>query len=69
MAQYEKRIRTTTRHEYVLATPANHAEVHKALSYAYQEYRDHMRTDAVSDDAVWITHGDEDITIYWEENN
>jgi len=67
MAQFEKRINTTTRHEYVLPDPANHAEVHKALSYAYQEYKDNMRKAAVSDDAVWITHSDDEIIIYWEE--
>lgn len=69
MAQFEKRTRTTTRHEYVLPNPANHAEVHKALAYAYQEYAGHKNTASVSDDALWFTHTDEELTIYWEESN
>lgn len=67
MAQYGIRIRTTTRHEYFLPNPTNHVEFYKALSYAYQEYKDNMRTETVSDDAVWVTHSDDEITIYWEE--
>jgi hypothetical protein len=66
MAQYEQRARETIRHEYVLPNPANHAEIGKALSAAYQDYK--LATDrSVSDDAVWVTHADEEIIIYWEE--
>lgn len=67
MAQYEERTKTITRHEYVLPNPANHAEVGKALSGAYQDYKDAMGH-GISDDSVWVTHADEEIIIYWEEN-
>jgi len=66
MAQYEQRVKTLTIHEYVLPNPANHAEVGKAFSGAYQDYKDAMGR-GVSDDAVWITHADDEIIIYWEE--
>jgi hypothetical protein len=66
MAQYEQRTKTINRYEYVLPNPANHAEIGKALSAAYQDYK--LATDrSVSDDAVWITHADDEIIIYWEE--
>ena len=68
MAQFEKRIKSTTRHEYVLPNPANHAEIGKALGYAYQEYKDGTGKD-IYDDSVWITHSDDEIIIYWEESN
>jgi hypothetical protein len=68
MAQYEQRSRTTERHEYVLPNPANHAEIGKALSGAYQDYKDATGRPGVPDDAVWITHADDEIIIYWEES-
>jgi hypothetical protein len=66
MAQFEKRIRTTTAHQYVLPNPANQAEFQKAMSYAYQEYGDNTGRE-VYDDSIWVTHADEEIIIYWEE--
>jgi len=67
VAQFEKRIKTTTVHQYVLPNPANHVEVNKALLHAYQEYTD-ATGKSVFDDSVWITHADDEIIIYWEEN-
>jgi hypothetical protein len=66
MALYTERVQTTRRHEYVLPNPVNQAEFMKAISKAYQDYGDTMGQ--VADDSVWITHADEEIIIYWEEN-
>ena len=67
MAQWDKRVRTTTVHEYVMPNPVNLGEVSRAMSAAYQEY---TRTTGknVSDDSVWVTHTDDEIIIYWEES-
>lgn len=65
MAQFDRRDRTTTRHEYVLSNPVNWAEVGKAFAAARQD----MEAAGVSpdwDDVVWVTHADEEIVVYWE---
>lgn len=67
MAVFEKRARTVTTHEYVMPNPVNWVEYEKALSYALQEYR-HAKGESISDDAIWVTHQDDEIIIYWEEN-
>jgi len=66
MAQYYPRTKTTTVHEYVMPNPVNLAEFSKAMSYAYQEYQGGGRT--LADDSIWVTHKDNEIIIYWEEN-
>ena len=67
MALYTERTRTTVKHEYVVPNPVNAIELTKALSAAYQDY---TRTTGknIADDSVWVTHADEEIIIYWEEN-
>jgi hypothetical protein len=67
MATYTKRIRQTTRHEYVLPNPSNWAEFDKAMDASSRDFRDHVGS--TSDDSIWVTHADEEIIIYWEENN
>jgi hypothetical protein len=66
MAQYEKRVRETVTHEYVMPNPVNAAEFSKAMSYACQEYGDNTGRE-VYDDSIWVTHADDEIIIYWEE--
>ena len=65
MAQFETRTKATTRHEYVLPNPVNQAEFNKALSVAYSDYSKSGKY--IADDSVWVTHADEEIIIYWEE--
>lgn len=67
MAIYNERTRNTTVHEYVMPNPVNLAEFAKAMSAAYQEYT-RITGKNVADDSVWVTHADEEIIIYWEEN-
>jgi hypothetical protein len=67
MAVWEKRVRETVVHEYVMPNPVNLAEVGKAMSAAYQDYT-RATGKNVADDSVWVTHSDEEIIIYWEEN-
>jgi hypothetical protein len=67
MALYSERIRTTVKHEYVLPSPVNATEFTKALSAAYQD-APRITGKNLADDSVWVTHADEEIIIYWEEN-
>jgi L-rhamnose isomerase len=66
MAVFEKRARTVTTHEYVMPNPVNWVEYNKAMNYALQECESVKRKPA-SDDAIWVTHEDDEIIIYWEE--
>jgi hypothetical protein len=68
MALYSERTSSTTRHEYVVPDPVNATEFTKALSAAYQAYQSATGRN-VADDSVWVTRADEEIIIYWEENN
>lgn len=67
MALYSQRERKTVKHEYVLPNPVNATEFTKALAGAYADYRTATGKN-VADDSVWVTHADEEIIIYWEEN-
>jgi hypothetical protein len=67
MAIYSQRERTQIRHEYVLPNPVNATEFSKALSAAYQD-APRATGKNIADDTVWVTHADEEIIIYWEEN-
>jgi hypothetical protein len=67
MALWSKRTKETTRHEYVVPNPVNATEFTKALSAAYQDYTAATGRN-IADDTVWVTHADEEIIIYWEEN-
>lgn len=64
MAQYFKRTTTTTRHEYVMPDPVNHAEFNKAMSLAEQELLATGRS--IFDDTFHVTHNDDEVIIYWE---
>jgi hypothetical protein len=67
MAVWEKRIRETVVHEYVMPNPVNLWEVSRAMAAAYQDYT-RLTGKNVADDSVWVTHSDEEIIIYWEES-
>lgn len=67
MAVYSERTKQTTRHEYFMPNPVNATEFTKALAAAYQDYT-RLTGKNVADDSVWVTHADEEIIIYWEEN-
>lgn len=67
MAIYTQRKRTSVKHEYVLPNPVNQAEFNKAIMSAYADYSSHTGRN-IADDSVWVTHADEEIIIYWEEN-
>jgi hypothetical protein len=67
MALWSKRTKETTRHEYFVPNPVNATEFTKALSAAYQDYTAATGRN-ITDDTVWVTHADEEIIIYWEEN-
>lgn len=57
--QADERTRTTTRHEWVLATPAHHTEVAKALAVAERKRAD--QPGPATD--IEFTHGDDEIVI------
>ena len=65
MAVYTKRKRERVVHEYVMPNPVCLGEFAKAMSAAYADYSQ-LTGKNISDDSLWVTHADEEITIYWE---
>ena len=70
MATFTSRTVNSTRREWIVpAAPpwgAAHAEVHKAFEaaeVAYREARGLAEDTPLSDDALWVTVGDEEIII------
>lgn len=66
MANYDKRTVTSTRHEYVLKSPAPWGEIGKAIAAAQQDMKAAGK-DPSYDDAAHIEARDNELVIYWVE--
>lgn len=66
MANYSQRTVRTIRHETVLPSPTNWAELGKATSSIQQQIRA-AGIDPDYDDIVTIEARDEEIVLYWTE--
>lgn len=60
------RTRVTTRHEYVVPQPAAYGDVQEAIMFAKRDAQAAGK-DTSYDDAMHVTHDDENIIVYWEE--
>ena len=60
------RTRTTVRHEYVVPEPAAYGDVMEAISFAKRD-ASAAGKDTSYDDAMHVTHDDENIIVYWDE--
>lgn len=66
MSVVDQRTTTTVRHEYLVPLPAAYGDVLEAIDFA--------KRDAAAagiktsyDDAMHVTHDDDNIIVYWEE--
>jgi len=66
MSAVDRRTTTTVRHEYLVRNPAPHADVQEALLFAKRDAAA-AGQDTSYDDALWVTHNDDNIIVYWEE--
>jgi hypothetical protein len=66
MADYMKQTRTLIRHEYVLDTPSNGAELDKMLAGAR---KDCEQVRVVQDDTLHVEANDGEIIIWWQEED
>jgi hypothetical protein len=66
MSVVTTRTRVTTRHDYCVPQPAALGDVLEAIAFAK---RDAIQAgvDTTYDDALTVTHDDENIIVYWEE--
>jgi len=62
----DQRTTVTTRHEYLVPQPAAYGDVLEAISIAKRD-ASAAGKDVSYDDALTVTHNDENIVIYWEE--
>lgn len=69
MAEFTQRTRTTTRHEYVLKTPANIAEMGKAYDAAKRDWKAKNPTRVEYDDTFQVEGDEIEIVLYWIEND
>lgn len=67
MSAVNQRTRTTVRHEYYVASPAVWADVKEAMAFAARD-RTAKGLSNEWDDVVLVTHDDENIIVYWEED-
>jgi hypothetical protein len=65
MSVVTMRNRTTVRHEYLVPQPAAYGDVMEAISFAKRDAADAGK-DTSYDDAMHVTHDDENIIVYWE---
>lgn len=66
MSVVDKRKTTTTRHEYLVRQPAAYGDVREAMQFAIRD-KDAAGLQTSSDDALMVTHDDENIIVFWEE--
>jgi len=60
-----KRTVTTTRHEYIVPSPACVADIHKAIDWAFTDMPENRR---LYDDACTVEARDEEIVIWWPDD-
>lgn len=61
------RTKTTVRHEYIVPEPAAYGDVMEAIVFAKRDATE-AGIDISYDDAMTVTHDDENIIVYWEES-
>jgi hypothetical protein len=65
MSVVTMRTRTTVRHEYVVPQPAAYGDLLEAIQFAKRDAVEAGK-DTSYDDAMHVTHDDENIIVYWE---
>ncbi|MBT2537219.1 hypothetical protein [Arthrobacter sp. ISL-69] len=66
MSVVDRRNTTTVRHEYLVPQPAAYGDVQEAIMFAKRDASDAGK-DTSYDDAMHVTHDDDNIIVYWEE--
>ncbi len=68
MADALKRTVTTRRHEYVLSSPTNYAEVDKAVTWALSDLGAAQGKEMpTADTAVLVEARDDEVVVFWTE--
>jgi hypothetical protein len=65
MSVVTMRTRTTVRHEYLVPQPAAYGDVLEAIDFAKRDAVD-GGVNISYDDALHVTHDDENIIVFWE---
>lgn len=65
MSVVTERTTTTIRREYLVPQPAAYGDVLEAISFAKRDAAQEGK-DVSYDDALTVTHDDENIIVYWE---
>ena len=66
MSVVTTRTKVTTRHEYLVPQPAAYGDVQEAILFAKRDAQEAGK-DTTYTDAMYVTHDDENIIVYWEE--
>ena len=66
MSVVNQRTTTTVRHEYLVHQPSACGDVLEAISFAKRDASE-AGVNTGYDDALHVTHDDENIIVYWEE--
>lgn len=66
MSVVSNRTTVTTRHEYIVPQPAAYGDVLEAVAFAKRDATEAGK-DTSYDDALTVTHDDDNIIVYWEE--
>ena len=66
MSVVNTRTTTTVRHEYMVPQPSAYGDVIEAIQFAKRD-AEQAGKDTSYDDALTITHDDDNIIVYWEE--
>jgi hypothetical protein len=59
------RTKTTVRHEYVVPNPAAYGDLLEAIQFAKRDAAEAGK-DTSYDDAMHVTHDDDNLIVYWE---
>jgi len=65
MSVVSQRTTTTVRHEYLVPQPAAYGDVQEAIAFAKRDASE-AGINTMYDDAMHVTHDDENIIVYWE---
>ncbi|MDQ0241194.1 hypothetical protein [Arthrobacter bambusae] len=66
MSVVDQRTTTTVRHEYLVPQPAAYGNVLEAIDFARRD-AGAAGVKIEHDDAMHVTHNDDNIIVYWEE--
>jgi hypothetical protein len=68
MSVVTNRTTVTKRYEYIVPQPAAYGDVQEAILFAKRD-AEAEGVDVSYDDAMHVTHDDDNIIIYWEESS